>query len=251
MVKVEKHLLEKARNDIKDELSASKAADHEKILVRKIYRETDRNTEAIDKLGSAITQAKNQAAQLEERLADIRKSLYAQSENVRKETQQLFGTTEIRVHDLEKTIGTVAQDVKKLYQSEDDLKRNARYEIQITYGRGFENFVDYLGGVLRDQGFRISTWSNIDKINTVYGVSMDSLESKVSILPAPGESVIGENVARILREDGGVPVVRTSVDKAANSRPNLVGLLIPPGCSLPPELMKSPVKRKGFRNSSG
>jgi len=245
MVKVEKQILEKTRNDIKDELSASKAVDNEKILVRKIYRETDQNTEAIDKLGSAIMQAKNQAAQLEERLADIRKSLYAQSEKVQKEARQLVKTSEIRVHDLENTVETMAQDLKTLYESEDEFKRNARYEIQITYERGSEDIVDYLGGLLRNQGFHISTWPNIDKINAVYGISMESLESKISILPAPGEPVIGENISRILRVQGGVPVVRTGVDKAANSRPNLVGLLIPPGCSLPSKLMKASLKRKG------
>ena len=244
-------MMKRSRNDIKDELSASKAADHEKIVVSKIFRETDRNTEAIDKLGSAIAQVKNQAAQLEEMLTDIKKSHYVQSEKVREEARQLLKTNKIRVHDLEKTIGTVVQDVKKLAESENAFKHHARYEIQITYKQGSEDLVDYLGMILRDQGFHISTWSNIDKIDTVYGISMDSLENKISILPAPGEQVIGENIARILREDGGIPVVRTGVDKAANSRPNLAGLLIPPNCSLPPELMKSSVKRKGFRNSSG
>lgn len=251
MVKADKKILETVRAAVKDELPAEMAAGHEKIKSGEINPDTDRQTEAVDKLDSAIRKLKNQTARLEEGLAGVRKNLHARNEEVRKEAKQFVETTRIRVRDLEKTIETVSQDIKKLVESEDAFKRNARYEIQITYKRGSEELVDYLGGVLRDQGFRISTWTNIDQINTIYGVPMDSLESTISILPAPGESAVGQHITRILREDGGVPVVRTGVDKAPNSRPGLVGLLIPPDCSLPPELMKSSVKHNGFRNSSG
>jgi hypothetical protein len=214
-LKVHNQVMEKIRTVVKDELSMEKAA------------------------------------KLEEGLSIIQKDFYVQRENDLKMSRQFTEISQTQIHNLERALETMSQNLNKLVQSEEEFKRNAQYEVQITYEKGSENVVDYFAGVLRDQGFRISVWSNIRKIDQIYGVSMSSLENKISILSAPGESVIGEKIARIIREDRVFPVVRTGFDNAANSRSNLVGLVIPPSCSLPMESMKSSAKRRVYGNSRG
>ena len=76
--------------------------------------------------------------------------------------------------------------------------------IQITFERGNEDFVDRFATILRARGFKTSKWPNIQSIDSIYGVPLESLEGNVSVLPAPGEEEIGKKIAALLKQESGI-----------------------------------------------
>jgi hypothetical protein len=220
---------------IEKKISAIKTFDPKETMENR--RRTNENLSAIHSLEKALFGIQTQIPGLRNQLSGIRANLRKKNQKQRDEVHALITASDRRIQNLEKLAIQVTKDLQRIEEAATRIpsKSNTWYEVQITYEpeSESESIVDHINRSLRKQGFRTSTWPNIQKMQKIYGVSMASLNNNISVLPAPGETAIGRKITKILHEDSGLPMIRTGVDKAANSQPTLIGLLIPPTYKAP------------------
>jgi len=117
------------------------------------------------------------------------------------------------------------------------LKNNSTFLTQIISNGSHEKVVREVELVLRRRGFRTEQWTNLADIQKGWGVSLDFMEGRITILHPPKKAFIGNRIAEILRAELGILDVKMGNDLKPSSHG--VGVLIP-----------SDYSRKGLNEAS-